>query len=1236
MREHRSGDYRGKSTSSERRRLSHLASKVSIASIAAALFLLAVAVTPTLAATSHVFTTTFGAAATNPANPYPLSNPADVAVDNSSGASAGDIYVTDPANHRVEKFDPSGNFILMFGKDVDQSTGANVCTAASHDTCQAGTAGASPGEFQTPTFVSVDSSGDSSSGDVYVGDTEDHSVSKFDPSGNLVPGWATGGQLGGFTPLFGLAVNRVGELFVQSENAHRYTEAGNQITEFGVPRGTSPDGLAVDAEDNLYKADGSPEITKFTDKGENLGEPDSRSDAVGLTVDPTTNDLYVVQGGEGGFVGHFALNCGQSCAPLDEFGAGQLTDPTGIAIAASSDDVYIANSGAGNVATFDGVAPYITTGLASHLTQTSATISGHLDPAGRGNITECHFEYGATSSYGHSVPCSPDPAENPPGSNFTVPTDVSAELSGLQTGTTYHYRLTAGNATGGGTGGDQTFATVQPPSIDGLNSSAVTATTADLEAKINPNGAETTCFFEYGATSAYGLIAACPNQEAIGSGEVDVPVSVHLTGLEANTVYHFRVVAVNEWGTTRSEDLTFNFYPPKCPNAHVRQQTGSEFLPDCRAYELVSPENAGNVVMFPGGAPAAPYATNPARFAFDAGLGGIEGTDPTNGLTIDTYVATRTSTGWITKYIGIPGNQTVATKAAVGDLGLDKFIDFKSNEAFVGTPQPESNLPYVWDFNDNPLGRWPANLTSIPGADATSGAYQPSPDFSHLAFSSTNVAFTSEGLTSGVGSAYDYNTSAETTNLISKTASGPAIPPADGYEHFITFPGGSRTYGDPTQNRPSVSTDGSHILMAAPVGPEEEFSSSPPPPPVVLYMRVNDSVTFEVSEGHAVNYVGMTSDGSKVFFTSEEQLTPEDHDTSSDLYMWSEATDSIKLISLGNNGAGNSDECDASWIAGCGVLPIAQTGNGRPTYTTIRLDTPIASESGDIYFYSPEQLDGNKGELGQTNLYVYREGAVQFVTTLSPGAECDPEGEERTCGNGPITRIQVTPTDSRLAFITASKVTSYDNAGFQEMYTYEPATGKIVCVSCLPSGAPPSGNVVGSEGGLFMSNDGRTFFYTPDALVPQDTNELHDVYEFVDGRAQLISTGIGAEDAQTTPNQYRQAGLQGVSADGVNVYFSTFNTLVPQDHNGQFLKFYDARTDGGFPYTPPPAPCAAADECHGAGSSPPPPPPIVSEASSGSGGNAVADANLRRRRSKHHQPPVGRAHRREKKNRRRR
>ena len=90
-------------------------------------------------------------------------------------------------------------------------------------------------------------------------------------------------------------------------------------------------------------------------------------------------------------------------------------------------------------------------------------------------------------------------------------------------------------------------------------------------------------------------------------------------------------------------------------------------------------------------------------------------------------------------------------------------------------------------------------------------------------------------------------------------------------------------------------------------------------------------------------------------------------------------------------------------------------------------DNSLAAENGDIYFYSPEQLDGAKGTPNQQNLYVYRDGQVQYVTTLTPGHYCL-EGSA-SCSDGPIVRMQVSPDGSHMAFLTASQVTSYDNAG---------------------------------------------------------------------------------------------------------------------------------------------------------------------------------------------------------------
>lgn len=220
-----------------------------------------------------------------------------------------------------------------------------------------------------------------------------------------------------------------------------------------------------------------------------------------------------------------------------------------------------------------------------------------------------------------------------------------------------------------------------------------------------------------------------------------------------------------------------------------------------------------------------------------------------------------------------------------------------------------------------------------------------------------------------------------------------------------------------------------------------------------------------------------------------------------------------------------------------------------------------------------------------------------------------------------------------MAFLTADRVTSYDNDGHTEMYTYDPSTEEVKCVSCLSSGAPPNTNVYASSDGLFMTNDGRTFFSTGDALVPKDTDGVRDVYEFVEGHAQLVSSGTSATDEGLISffgnSALFTAGLVGVSANGTDVYFSTFDTLVGQDHNGSQLKFYDARTDGGFPYSAPPAPCEAADECHGSGSSSEPSFQSGSGAGLGIGGNLTpsSGATHHRRRKSHRRGHQKRHHR---------
>jgi hypothetical protein len=223
--------------------------------------------------------------------------------------------------------------------------------------------------------------------------------------------------------------------------------------------------------------------------------------------------------------------------------------------------------------------------------------------------------------------------------------------------------------------------------------------------------------------------------------------------------------------------------------------------------------------------------------------------------------------------------------------------------------------------------------------------------------------------------------------------------------------------------------------------------------------------------------------------------------------------------------------------------------------------------------------------------------------------------------------MQVSADGNHMAFVTTDQVaqSQYDNAGHAEMYTYDAASGRLTCVSCIPSGEPPSSDVVASQDGLFMTNDGRAFFSTADPLVKADTNGGEDVYEYVEGRAQLITPGTG-DTSNAAGNGVPGlevtsdvVGLDGVSADGRDVYFGTFQSLVPGDHNGNFYKIYDARSGGGFTASPPPPPCNAADECHGAGSLPSSAVQNGTGAALGSGGNIFSPpSSSKRYHHRHH------------------
>jgi hypothetical protein len=188
----------------------------------------------------------------------------------------------------------------------------------------------------------------------------------------------------------------------------------------------------------------------------------------------------------------------------------------------------------------------------------------------------------------------------------------------------------------------------------------------------------------------------------------------------------------------------------------------------------------------------------------------------------------------------------------------------------------------------------------------------------------------------------------------------------------------------------------------------------------------------------------------------------------------------------------------------------------------------------------------------------------------------------RQAGVHDYSDFQVSTNGDFALFSTFVPVTGYAVDGHPEIYRYDAVTKELDCVSCPPTLATATSNATLPPYGLGLSDDGRVFFTSSEQLVLRDTNGKRDAYEWESGSLQLISDGIGTTDSS----------LLSVSPDGTDAYFFTREVLADEDHNGNSVKIYDARSGGGFPSTPAKVPCSASDECHGAGTRAPGPPDI--------------------------------------------
>jgi DNA-binding beta-propeller fold protein YncE len=288
--------------------------------------------------------------------------PGGVALD-----ASGDVYVVDADNHRVEKFDSSGNYLAQWG-----------------------TGGSGAGEFLFAqgggsfSGIAVDSQSY-----VYVADTGNNRIQKFTSSGSFVLQWGSlGTAYGQFQSPWGIAADSSGNVYVaDSGNARvqKFTSAGVYLTEWGLPGGSgaeiqrnvayppggccSPSGIAVDNSGDVFVINGSTfSIQKFTSSGLYQAQWGSQGTNNGQFEGPwaiavdQSGSVYVVDAENGGFqrVEKFdsaGTYLGQWGSPGT--GPGQFNWAQGIGLD-SSGNAYVADWGNNRIEKFDSTGRFLT------------------------------------------------------------------------------------------------------------------------------------------------------------------------------------------------------------------------------------------------------------------------------------------------------------------------------------------------------------------------------------------------------------------------------------------------------------------------------------------------------------------------------------------------------------------------------------------------------------------------------------------------------------------------------------------------------------------------------------------------------------------------------------------------------------------------------------------------------------------------------------------------------------
>jgi hypothetical protein len=746
------------------------------------------------------------------------------------------------------------------------------------------------------------------------------------------------------------------------------------------------------------------------------------------------------------------------------------------------------------------------------ITGSGATLSGEVDPGGSDPVFATHWHFVCTPA------C--------PGLEGTVSAGPSAEAisahATLLPATQYEVSLEAENRGGSVLAGPEVFTTATAaPLIEELGFEPL-GTEAALLGSLNPGGLDSTYYFEYGTGS---VSEHRTSSATVPDSGASARVSTQLYGLTPDTSYQVRMVVENSLGVTSAEQ-TFRTLGVKsgsesCDNEQIRQEESAVYLPDCRAYEMVSPQdkNGGNL--------SAGFASTPdgSRLLSISGSSflGAEGS-----FLVNTYVSNRGQAGWATTNTSakLLGGLGLYNYTSISTASRDGAVWIMSTRSWPAEPEWKN----IFTINATGESEWITRPTQPNSVLADKYFAGSSADGTRIFFESTQNFGTGE--TFGQSQIWEWHNGS--VSLVSVMPNGSAA------EVGATVGNGNNSVISKStaailglREPYAVSASGKRVIFAADGAVSRD-----------LYLREDGvrtiditlsqksgSVGEEIGGGSSPVLLGSATDGSRILFSSESELT-DDATLGGGIYRYDVTSGTLEFLTPSPNG------------------PAEVLGPAG-----------FSEDGGRIYFVARAQLVSGKGQAGAPNFYYADGSVIRFVATLSE----DDRGDWELGSNAPL--VKLTPDGSYIAFPSTRSLTGYDQAGRPEIYRWALASQDLTCVSCGPPGSRGSGEaaLIASPPGAeqsasylaprdFSADGQRVFFQTSAGLVPRDTNGLLDVYVWEAGRAELISGGVSTRNSELVDN----------SENGNDVFFSTADDLVPRDIDHGAKDIYDARVQGGL------------------------------------------------------------------------